>query len=176
MHNRMHIALFFFASMLAAFAGDYKVAGLDQAVRDINKVFVGQVDEVILHQEVHYRTDSKGAMSSIYGIFNVGCAGGVKKELNLVFSGVSSTSGDQIEKDLVASGYSTLGLQDSIGTILGDRKLQFDLGVFVIKRIRAACYEPENKLFVSLRLWENLEGQRQISSVKVTEVLFQRLK
>lgn len=170
----MHILIGFFLVSVLAVAEEYKVAGLDPVIKQINGALASQnIKETILHQDVRYHTN-EGVVSSIYGTFQVGCSG-KKKSLAMIFSNMVSKEID-VEKDIVAQGYDGLRLQASLGLLASDQRLQVDLLGFVIRRIRGACFEPEEDLYLKVRLWEKLGQPYQASGVRISKALFEGLK
>lgn len=167
------IILFFLASVLAL-AEDHKVDGLDPFISQINGALASQnMKESILHQDVRYNQD-KGLVSSIYGTFQVGC-GGSKKKLSIIFSEIASTEID-VEKDMLAKGYSGLGLQTFASLLASDQKLQVDSLRFLIRRVRGACREAEEDLYLKVRVWGKPGQPYQATGVKIPRTLFERLK
>lgn len=169
----MHIVIFFLIS-LVGFATDHKVAGLDPAIIKINQVLAPVVPESVLHQEVYYRVN-QNTVTSLHGKFLVGCHGGTKKELNIVFSSITSKDVDE-EIILAQENYNPLGLQNSIGIISSDQLMQQDLVTFFVRRVRSACEDQEKNIYLRLNLWSKPGEQRRLSAVKIPEVVFNRLK
>lgn len=170
----MYTIMFFLASVLAL-AEDYKkVDGLDPFISQINGALASQnMKESILHQDVRYNQD-KGLVSSIYGTFQVGCAGS-RKKLSIIFSEIASTEID-VEKDMLAKGYSGLGLQTFASLLASDQKLQVDSLGFLIRRVRGACRETEGDLYLKVRVWGKPGQPYQATGVKIPRALFEGLK